>query len=102
MELFYSFILLIWVDKVLTKGVSIPLDTTLPACNETCSLEKCPKPEYCKGELIKDNCGCCSVCSTDNSTHLYNNYRRKKGKHALIIYINNLYLIFLQGSCHRY
>lgn len=79
MEIFYSFILLLWVDKVLTKGVLNQLDSTLSTCNETCLPEKCPKPEYCKGELVKDSCGCCSVCSTDNSTHLYNNYKRKKG-----------------------
>lgn len=60
---------ILWMFLQLANGEE--LKTYQSPCPNECDLNKCPKLQFCDGEIVKDRCRCCPDCSTNvgyNST----------------------------------
>ncbi|XP_052106195.1 follistatin-like [Mytilus californianus] len=55
--------LILWMFINLTWGE--PLKRYQTPCPNECDLKKCPKLQFCDGEIVKDRCRCCPDCSTN-------------------------------------
>lgn len=45
----------------------IPVQSSGHALSRVCELKckNCPQLQFCTGEVVKDHCGCCQMCSSD-------------------------------------
>ncbi|XP_069117367.1 follistatin-related protein 3-like [Argopecten irradians] len=39
------------------------------SCPSECDPTKCPVVQYCRGNVVRDSCGCCLECSSDTWIH---------------------------------
>lgn len=64
-------VLLLWTSICVTLVHSIdsPVSEKYSTCPKKCDLSKCKKLSYCGGTIIKDECGCCQICSSDTWIH---------------------------------
>lgn len=62
------FLLWTFVSVTTVHSVDFPVNTYLQ-CPKECDVSKCNKLSYCGGDIVKDECGCCSKCSSDTWKH---------------------------------
>lgn len=64
-------VLLLWTSICVTlvHSIDFPVSEKYSTCPKKCDLSKCKKLSYCGGTIIKDECGCCQICSSDTWIH---------------------------------
>lgn len=64
-------VLLLWTSICVTlvHSIDFPVSEKYSTCPKKCDLSKCNKLSYCGGTIIKDECGCCQICSSDTWIH---------------------------------
>ena len=48
------------------NAIGTGLSTSMHArCPNECDVSKCSEVQFCQGVKVKDQCGCCAMCSSD-------------------------------------
>lgn len=58
------YLLFVGVAYPLVQGFGYDEDFLVPPSCPPCEAKSCPELKYCAGTVLKDNCGCCSRCSS--------------------------------------
>ena len=53
------------LKTLLVSGYVYDADYLIPRECDLCLASTCPQLTYCIGEVVKDHCGCCQICSSD-------------------------------------
>lgn len=65
MRFSWLLVTLFYVKTRLVAGYVYDADYLIPRECDLCLASTCPQLTYCVGEVVKDHCGCCQICSSD-------------------------------------